>query len=851
LLSENSLAQNSWKKYSVDDGLSSNIVYEVYQGSDKYLWFSTELGVSRFDGKNFANYSFKNNLPDNVVYETKELDSKDKWFLSGNGKLSFLSYSTKKIESVPGFGFKSFASELIELPNGDVVASSFGDGIKRNRKGKVFIIDKSEGLGDNYISFIWNIENIVYAISLTGIYEISSSNKVKKVVAFNESIHFSRACRISEGQVILSAKDKIFLFENNSLKLLRNSSSLVGNTINQLTITKDGELAACTKRGVQFFKIISDSIVLGRAIFEKEEATNIILDHENNYWISTLGGGVIMYPKESFKRIAGSKKAYSFFNTNNKLLIGYENYTFAELEKNEFTFYELIHKNNYGEQKIRSLQKVNDEFWFVLDGGAALLKNGQTSFYRTGSGELLFMEDSVYLVNKQGFWKMSKSYLLDSLLITSSSKKIVLRNDNRLLDVHSTALHRFKSRTIIGTKEGLFIEKNGVVSKSTHSILSKAKISGITSLDNALIVSTFGYGVFILREKDTLHLSVNEGLSSNFCQAVSAERNNLVIGTKRGVNIVSSFLDKDFTLTSFTKQNGLSDEDINDVTIFKNRVYVATLSGVFSLSLAQISTRKTEIPLFLELRKVNGELIEESTSSFSYDQNRLSFFITPISFKYSDRVKLYYRLVNKKNDWVEINGNHLEFNSLNHGKYNLEVKAVIDNKESKVVSYTFQITPPFWKTWWFLVSVILSVILLVYWFFKIRVLTYNRDVVRELIILFINKLKKEEFIIVKDVKDGAQTKIILNQVQFAKGASNYVELHLNNSRKVFVRTTMKSILEQLNNTKKKEFIRCHKSFIVNVRNLTAVHGDFIKIEDSVIPIGKQYIKSISEKLELL
>lgn len=81
------------KEYHVEHGLPSDIVYEVFQDSDKFIWFSTELGVSRFDGKYFKNYDFDENLPDNVVFEIKETYDKNKWFLTANGKVSFLNKS--------------------------------------------------------------------------------------------------------------------------------------------------------------------------------------------------------------------------------------------------------------------------------------------------------------------------------------------------------------------------------------------------------------------------------------------------------------------------------------------------------------------------------------------------------------------------------------------------------------------------------------------------------------------------------------------------------------------------------------------------------------------------------------
>ncbi|MBL0135873.1 MAG: hypothetical protein IPP79_18805 [Chitinophagaceae bacterium] len=47
-------AQNPYiRHYTMSEGLPSNTVYQIYQDSHKFLWFTTDAGVSRYDGTNF------------------------------------------------------------------------------------------------------------------------------------------------------------------------------------------------------------------------------------------------------------------------------------------------------------------------------------------------------------------------------------------------------------------------------------------------------------------------------------------------------------------------------------------------------------------------------------------------------------------------------------------------------------------------------------------------------------------------------------------------------------------------------------------------------------------------------
>ncbi|HRX29955.1 MAG TPA: two-component regulator propeller domain-containing protein, partial [Saprospiraceae bacterium] len=67
--------------YTTDDGLPSSEVYDVLQDRDGYMWFSTDNGLSRFDGYEFKNYGFEEGLTDLVVFDLQE-DSKGRIWMN-------------------------------------------------------------------------------------------------------------------------------------------------------------------------------------------------------------------------------------------------------------------------------------------------------------------------------------------------------------------------------------------------------------------------------------------------------------------------------------------------------------------------------------------------------------------------------------------------------------------------------------------------------------------------------------------------------------------------------------------------------------------------------------------------
>jgi DNA-binding LytR/AlgR family response regulator len=84
---------------------------------------------------------------------------------------------------------------------------------------------------------------------------------------------------------------------------------------------------------------------------------------------------------------------------------------------------------------------------------------------------------------------------------------------------------------------------------------------------------------------------------------------------------------------------------------------------------------------------------------------------------------------------------------------------------------------------------------------------------------------------------------------------NYVNIHYTNSdryKKEMIRSTLKKMEEQL--SENQQFVRCHKSFIVNLQKLQHVKGNAqgykLKLEglDFEIPVSRKLSKTILEKI---
>ncbi len=95
------------------------------------------------------------------------------------------------------------------------------------------------------------------------------------------------------------------------------------------------------------------------------------------------------------------------------------------------------------------------------------------------------------------------------------------------------------------------------------------------------------------------------------------------------------------------------------------------------------------------------------------------------------------------------------------------------------------------------------------------------------------------------VKTNAQVKRInYSDILYIEGLKDYVKLFLTTSKFPLVfHSTMKAVEEKLPNER---FMRIHRSFIVNLENVTTIERHRIIYGEERIPISKQYKESFDE-----
>ncbi len=77
-----------WRTYTYLDGLAGNRVYAIAKDAAGFLWFGTDGGVSRYDGKIFVNFTSEDGLASNVIRAIEATPDGTLWFGTDGGGLS-------------------------------------------------------------------------------------------------------------------------------------------------------------------------------------------------------------------------------------------------------------------------------------------------------------------------------------------------------------------------------------------------------------------------------------------------------------------------------------------------------------------------------------------------------------------------------------------------------------------------------------------------------------------------------------------------------------------------------------------------------------------------------------------
>jgi len=723
----------SYRQFTVKDGLPGSIVYQSLQDRNGFIWFATNQGVSRFDGRTFRNFTKEDGLPDNEILKLY-LDKHDNlWFISLAGIPSLL-YNNSIIR------FDSFTearsvcedglTDSIVIMNGHTSKQLYGYSQSANKPGK------------------WNFEFHSCPVKANTDYLVLRASAPKKI-----NVYFSGVTHDSPQTVVVKSPDKesryyikassyfswlafgwpqfscissdqkgVFFISPDSLYYadIHQFRPLLGlkdlgldenesDDVNSLFSENDSTLWICTRsRGLLRIQHPFGPDRVIQSYFQKSFCTSLIKDREDGYWLTTHSDGVYYLPNLSFYSVSGfpdlatksvlcirrldSSKVAAGFSDGNILFVDYR-----RLNSGVLPGWGTQNKNN----RIRDIG---------LLGRHEMLVGADAGLYRVqkkdGARRKLFS-----LAMKE-FYTPSDSNILAAALGGVFLMTADGRVKKELLLTRATCITGWNENYYYwGSLQGVHLTRGDSTTNLGDKIPALAGAINHIDIapDSSLWVST-GQGIVILKDGRPVQLTREQGLPSNLCKHVSFNDSTCWVSTDKGICRIDYRWDHGqlaYTPSNITEEDGLTASDVNQTVAAGKYIWAATARGISFFSKSYVS-HSTWLPLINITRIVagNSTLALRDTISLGPKKTRLLVELSGISFRSGKEMSYEYRLKGPDSNWNRITNNSIEFPDLPFGNYALEVRAIDRWGKSSERSRTIFIMhpPPFWLATWFILS---------------------------------------------------------------------------------------------------------------------------------------------------
>lgn len=734
-------AQNAmpfFKHFTTEEGLPSSEVYSSVQDRNGNMWFGTDRGVVRYDGYEFRAFTTQDGLTDNTVF-----------FLSidANGRLWMYTFSGRVFymdgEKIHPFKYND---ELLEhstnkLPNGffvdslqNVIVAVRGNGtISIDTNGKFTRIDSvSFRLDSNY--FINEYPGNHSVLSILGVNGNSEralvnhrfgNEKKQYDVKTNE---FGRLCfsRLSDNEILFAIGLSLFYVKNNTAEVLHTFSS------NVYSILQDHQknLWIGTEDGVFYFDK-SDIRKIAKIYLKENMITSIFQDNENGYWFTTLESGVYYLPDNEIKSIVfpDSLKRPTGLATDfkDKIYAGCWSGAIAELSGERL---KILYKLDKDDKKLPINELTTfpgDETIYTSRYIAGVFKDGKFKLFRN---KIPYGVKSEYIKRKNGDIYTSGSCFI--LKVNTDSISTMAVSSQRINSILETA----DGRLLLGSNRGVyhFDEKTGEENLFRKEF-DEIRVDDMKQISDKLFFATKGKGLLMLMGDSVYVIDESKGLASNLAGKMTIDGNDLWVATNKGISHVA-FKGKDrYTITNIHSSDGLLNDEISDILLLNDTVYVATNAGISFFQKDADFTNTVAPPVYISSLKINARAVNDLRDlKFSHDSNNVHISFNAVSFKSFGKIVYRYTLVHD-GDTISANtlNREVEFLSLAPGKYNFSVMGM--NKSgvwsTEKAGFNFVILQAWWQTIAFKMLLAFIITLLIFFYYRFQVTKLKREIETE------------------------------------------------------------------------------------------------------------------------
>lgn len=730
---------HKFKCYMVENGLSSNTVFDIIQDTDGFIWVGTENGLNRFDGYNFVNYKNiprdSTSLVNNYVYALFEDANKQLWIGTERG-ISIYNLRTKSFHT---FSTKTNTNVRIRERIQDIVY----DDLKN-----IWISAGRQGI------FAYRTDGTLEQYSFT--HETTDKSKPSRVTSIYKDKHNTVWASVGNTKYLIYKFDRIAnkfvpAFPNMDKSILIKLSShaihedtfgtmwfgtwenglyaidkesrikgiyLDNDTrdkivhIHSITEYEPGKLMIGSDDGLTYFytsPVIGNSFKahLKEPAISNQFVYPIYKDREGGLWIGTYYGGInysspnrnyfSTYSHDPYKNsISGNVVSCFCEDMKGNIWIGTDDagLNYFDVKTDKFTNFKPIKgRNSLSYHNIHALCIDDKELWIGTYTTGINIMNLDTQVFRYHTSKA---NDST-TIDSNNIYSLYKDSKSNMWVGTSTGINLYNRTDDNFKRI---TIHNEMTIDILQTDNRVWFATIGAGLFAYNLDTKEWKNYKFDLEDTSSIISN---NIVCLAHDDNgqLWIGTNSGLckyhketdsfeyikadfDSNYICHIFCDNNYLWLTTAKGL---VRFNTSNGKINTFSKDDGLLSEQFTPKSGIKasnGRIFIGTALGFNTFYPKQIYENRyqpqisiTNFSLFNKSVNMEDYLSENKNELIlPHNKNAFSIEYTALSFFAPEKNEYAFMLEGFDQDWNYVNKSRkATYTNLPAGDYIFRVKA--------------------------------------------------------------------------------------------------------------------------------------------------------------------------------
>ncbi|MDC8000476.1 two-component regulator propeller domain-containing protein [Aequorivita todarodis] len=781
--------QVAFRELTVEQGLSQNSVVSIAQDSTGFMWFATQDGLNKYDGRDFSHFDIQfedvtrptySKLGKIYVAKKGEL-----WIVSNSGKLQKYNPQRDAFDVVSGV---KKVSTLIQSETLNYFIGTYGNGIytiNHQAEDTIQFLKPKDSKRTIY-DFFETDNNTILASTNNGFFEIKNEAYVFREIM--PETNFSAISQSKNNTLYLGSYGKGLFIKYPNESNFQHFKGFKHVEIPQNLIIQD---LLIDKRNQLWIATYGQGVYLVN--FEKETIQNFTEDKNNPYalhyndvlslfedntgtiWLGTDGTGLSYFDEylvkfnvltndqvplnvnvDVIRAIAKDAENNIWVGTSGKGL------TRLNIDKQDFYTYTAQNSELLGD-RIMSLLVDEDNLWIGHQTqGLQLMdtKGKITSFAETAS----FTIWKIHKDENGVLWLCTRDHGLVQFDKNLGIMQQFTSENSNLSTNNIRTIERGKAQELwIGTEtDGLFkLDTKTKMIEKVESINSNIK--SLFFNGPLLLIGTNGEGlqVFNPKEKTIEKFTTKEGLPNNVIYGILPDgMGYLWLSSNKGITKLKIENNTISEIKNYSNYDGLQAFEFNTGAYYKDKngvLYFGGLEGLNWFDPNQLITNpikpKTVISGFEVFNKERGLAKDQK---LEHDENTVTFTFSSLHFSQPERNQYKYKLINNDDDWIEAGNNNVaHYTNLPPNDYEFQV--ISSNYDgvwnTTPASYSFSILKPWYATTF--AKVMYAILILLFAYYLYRYLKWRWQIKNQL------RLEHEETERLKKL-DELKTKLYTN-----------------------------------------------------------------------------------------